>query len=882
MNGAYEKNTDALVSDLSKIARLITEANRGNETTLSNLANDFDAYRLIAVVEFGRAIGALHTNDEVEHSFEDIRFEHQRAQEYFTALNLVEDSENFDWKSHLDEHWWQETLVNVAQCDPKSAPVKDLIEVVDEIRRDFDDDAKNAGDQDAKLTEQTSTPSVAVSLKNQAKSVSRLELAARVQYEFRNVKDELSIELSNSLEKAATAVAENGNPISQVKILRLAARHQNLDLADPIHKLLLSPSTWVRNVALNTASIVSGKDAGAKLAEDIAFSFGNYRSLSSFAHRLKASAKSKRPMLGVLATLSALTQIFLTFVAIGLPFFVTAFLCSYILAPTLTGEPIHTAWNNFGPLRRLSTYVENFFFEANGINSADSLLQNYSNFGVHSREHLRTLLLYCPLLTLALSILNPVIGMMDRNFQPSSGKLFREMFPFGAIVLFCLAVISYNAFPEFELLFQGQHILLALLIIAGFFAPVIIYGALFLLSCFAIGTMSALIGKKPLLIFSAPASAFPALGFGKFAPAVEQIKSDGVKAYVSSVWDRPPRYEESGFLEWIGTLIGWSMLFGFFGLISFLWEKFSPALFSIPKGLHPIVSSIGRIGPNYPNSSDFASGVFALLLIFGCSVFLLSIRKVKRVKRSAVIWFAVFAIAPPLLLIDFGGYSQTTRVEASSLHFEFSMMGDWIRTFFRFVSIDLPLSQTLFDLLIPLYVLTGTVALVIQAGVRKSLPSKEFLKWVAGGFLTLYGIAILFFLIFTVVSFIFIKAEELFVANGWGILQIIFAVFLVAISFVVISGFINLAYFGYVRYKAAVVNPSPDDAFAEEFQRFETIQKLAAVDKIFAKVRNGEMISQWLETLEKLESDANKNDRVANRYYPLVDFVQRASQSERK
>ncbi|WPD21416.1 MAG: hypothetical protein SD837_14545 [Candidatus Electrothrix scaldis] len=77
---------EQLFKDWGQLALSVTLRNQGTDIDLYDVQSLFDQ-RTDAVVEGGRACGVLHRSLVQDSSL--IRFEHYRAQEYFTARGIV-------------------------------------------------------------------------------------------------------------------------------------------------------------------------------------------------------------------------------------------------------------------------------------------------------------------------------------------------------------------------------------------------------------------------------------------------------------------------------------------------------------------------------------------------------------------------------------------------------------------------------------------------------------------------------------------------------------------------------------------------------------------------------------------------------------------------
>jgi hypothetical protein len=267
-----------------QLARVITVRNRGSDIGVHEVRQIFGptAEQMIGV---GRTCGILQQSLERDPPL--LRFEHQRAQEYFTALDLASSSESVDWKALWDIPRWQETLVNLSQMDGSRAPLELLGDSLTWI-------SSEDGLAALKGTERA---------EREALAAERVEFASRVFRSIQHTEDR--DRLQEQLRASAQWLGEKGNPISIVKVLRVAGQLPQLDLWDTVHKATESPIQWVREQAQIVGVMLASNQSRSPLPESIASAFGNGSILTSQGHFLKMAKLLKSPAAGVVAILTA-------------------------------------------------------------------------------------------------------------------------------------------------------------------------------------------------------------------------------------------------------------------------------------------------------------------------------------------------------------------------------------------------------------------------------------------------------------------------------------------------------------------------------------------------------------------------------------------------
>jgi hypothetical protein len=296
---------EQLFRDWGKLALLITQRNLGTDIGIHEVRALF-GQRTDAIVEAGRACSVLQQS--LDHDPPLIRFEHHRAQEYFTARGVVESGAQIDWAVLLDLPRWQETLVNVAQMDSKSAPLSVLTEKLNEIGVEESEDDTDSDDEDERDTpsaeEQVGRVTMAL---QESRMAEQVELSTRV---LRAVsKTEEAAQLEQAVSNASLWLVTHGNPTSQVKMLRLTDRLPDQGKRDIVDKAMKSRVEWVRNQANEIVASLAGSVTASPLPIEVANAYADGSILTAIKSRMKIARRLKSKGLAVVSGISFLLLI---------------------------------------------------------------------------------------------------------------------------------------------------------------------------------------------------------------------------------------------------------------------------------------------------------------------------------------------------------------------------------------------------------------------------------------------------------------------------------------------------------------------------------------------------------------------------------------------
>lgn len=329
----------ALEAALAELAFLITERNRGRAIAVEEwTARTAETEDVPAVIRVGRTLGILTESKDAG----QVRFDHHRLQEYFTALHLCLAQTSVAWLDKLDVPRWQETMINLALLGHGEVAVRVLADALGETMdarvaawAEFEAEVDRR-EQAAAAPEQAAAsaaasagaaPDVAASEAGEANATAsaageanatasavgeasessvsevskaasndavgdkrtfpvplveplqtaseeillgdRTELAARLVREA-SISSAVTEQLQPVLRRAVGVLIEEGNPVTQVKMMRASVHLADPELHAAMRPLLASDIAWVRAQAL--ILLAEGQHGmGVNLAPEIGF-----------------------------------------------------------------------------------------------------------------------------------------------------------------------------------------------------------------------------------------------------------------------------------------------------------------------------------------------------------------------------------------------------------------------------------------------------------------------------------------------------------------------------------------------------------------------------------------------------------------------------------
>ncbi len=272
----------------ARFAFLITERNRGSAVPVEILLEGADPQtkpRILDMIHAGTWCGVLA--ESFPGAERQVRFEHHRFQEYFTALWIAEKAPSIQWLDKLDAPRWQETMLNLVLMGGAEDGVQALATAIGADVIDLKAGLDTVVEGDHPTQNRISETDVAY--RQEARLADRVELGARL---TRGAPTSHAVreELRSSLRPALNLLVERGRPVSQVKMMRACHQLDDTDLLGTLDSLLDSPVRWVGNQALILVTAArSGKGLG-KI--DLASSIGLSLAASDFLPRLGILARA--------------------------------------------------------------------------------------------------------------------------------------------------------------------------------------------------------------------------------------------------------------------------------------------------------------------------------------------------------------------------------------------------------------------------------------------------------------------------------------------------------------------------------------------------------------------------------------------------------------
>jgi hypothetical protein len=261
---------EAALHAWARFAYVITERNCGSAISVEILLADMTDAR--AMIAAGIWCGVL--TESLEEEEEQIRFEHHRFQEYFTALWIRQQAPTISWLDKLDAPRWQETMLNLVLMGGAEDGVRSLADAVAievrELEATIEEKAAAAvavKTPDGEASPGASPPVLSLAAaeipyEREAVLADRVELGARLIHGAPNapaVKDSLR----PALRKGLDLLAGRGRPVTQVKMMRACQHLEDVELGGSLDQLLGSPVRWVRDQALVLVSAArSGQGVG--------------------------------------------------------------------------------------------------------------------------------------------------------------------------------------------------------------------------------------------------------------------------------------------------------------------------------------------------------------------------------------------------------------------------------------------------------------------------------------------------------------------------------------------------------------------------------------------------------------------------------------------
>ena len=279
----------------ARFAFAATVFNLGGIIPVAVLEEGSEAASVQEMIRVGRRCGVLAESRE---TFGEplVRFAHHRFQEFFAARHIHVAQPPLHWLNLLDAPRWQETMLNLILMGGSEPLVRtfsdSMIELTqtcrsviaqkEELSKGSDAPNENKGKSHEKPPsqengERSEQPAAASLAEHEAVLADRVEVASRVMRETVASAPDVREILMPPFREAVSVLAEHGNPISQVKVMRACQNVPEIDFIEALRKPLNSSVNWVRNQALMliTSGSTSERAIGSDIATEIGYDLAN-------------------------------------------------------------------------------------------------------------------------------------------------------------------------------------------------------------------------------------------------------------------------------------------------------------------------------------------------------------------------------------------------------------------------------------------------------------------------------------------------------------------------------------------------------------------------------------------------------------------------------
>jgi len=309
-------NPETAFAAWERLAYVITTQNRGAAISVSEVVEGGATAEVENLLRVGKRCGVLTESfDGYEHL---VRFDHQRLQEYFTARYIHRARPAMAWLDKLDAPRWQETMVNLILLGGADDAIHALAEAINEpiqahlveINRweveweewkaaeaEKDKPQKELEPDEHPLEQEKADKSAPEParprLDEQLETIiaDRIELASRLMRQLGSGDSKARDCLMPVLRTAISRLVEDGNPITQVKMMRVCQNIPDIDYIQVLEKPLQSPTHWVRNQAI---TLIAGDERiaraiGSDLPSEIGYDLARGEFLRHFTTYAKAA-----------------------------------------------------------------------------------------------------------------------------------------------------------------------------------------------------------------------------------------------------------------------------------------------------------------------------------------------------------------------------------------------------------------------------------------------------------------------------------------------------------------------------------------------------------------------------------------------------------------
>lgn len=306
-----------------RLAYELAERNMGTEISRRNLEQFLTPEELPAV-QAGKDCGVLlEAVDMEETELVEIRFEHQRFQEFFTAYYFDKNrrgASSVNWLKKLDAPRWQETLFNLVLMGGGAEALGALVKAVEhdldrlqelkglekseDTEKPNEEADKSDGTEEAAIKAMLDAERKAEAVRLETMLADRIELASRILQQMRQqLSGEGMAALLSVFQRAVNWLSEHGNPITKVKMLLAARIVPETDIWGVAQKVRASEVAWVRQQARIItwatdrkveASELQDKDPTLTVQGELGYSFASGLFLKRFVTYLRISLGLER------------------------------------------------------------------------------------------------------------------------------------------------------------------------------------------------------------------------------------------------------------------------------------------------------------------------------------------------------------------------------------------------------------------------------------------------------------------------------------------------------------------------------------------------------------------------------------------------------------
>lgn len=287
----------------SRFAYTITSRNRGPAIPVALLTQGHEESEIQDWINAGKRCGVLAESREI-HAEHLVRFKHHRFQEYFAARYIHEEQPKVDWLQRFDAPRWQEVLLNLILMGDVGGALPTFTESMTSLTKACEDEIAPIKEENLKIREENEKDSssekkkekeIILSEQDEVVLADRVEVASRIMQQIGGGALTVRQDLMPPFRDAVSLLADHGNPITQVKMMRACQNVPEMDFIEALRTPLNSKVNWVRDQAL--LLVASSRRGARAIGTDIATEIGYDLATGNFLKRLLAylqAAKTSR------------------------------------------------------------------------------------------------------------------------------------------------------------------------------------------------------------------------------------------------------------------------------------------------------------------------------------------------------------------------------------------------------------------------------------------------------------------------------------------------------------------------------------------------------------------------------------------------------------